>query len=286
MRKGIFALILLSVVSAAFAQGPPLPAPQPLPPGPSQPPAVPSSEELHAPTLIPPAPAPAATSQVAEPKPALPQKVFVPKVDPVDVQRRLSRLKTEREGLKSERAVAVQVLEANEPTPENIAQLRLRVGQLLGRLATRNFVPDKGHPTPAPLVTPPPAEPLMQVTPPGKSTPESESTSPAIDPLALGRTLFRAGDFAGALKAFQQMNLNGLRPEERRPVEYLIATCLKHLGRFDEAAALYREVAGSKGDEVLADCAQWQLTAIRWERDLDQQLRQPQQRLTDLEKQP
>jgi hypothetical protein len=285
MMKEVFGLVLLLVVSTAFGQGLPPTVPQPLPPGPSQPHPSATPEELHAPTLIPAAPASAAPPQLAEPKPSVPQKPFAPKIDPLDVQRRLNRLKTEREGLKSERNLAVQALEDNEPSPEKIAQLRLRVGQLLGRLATHR-VPDKGRAAPPTALPTAPVGPPLPLTQPGKVTPDNESTSSAVDPLALGRTLFRGRDFGGALKAFQQVSLSGLKPEERRPVEYLIATCHKHLGRLDEAAAIYREVAGSKGDEVLADCAQWQLTAIRWQRDLDQQLRQPQQRLQDLENQP
>jgi hypothetical protein len=201
------------------------------------------------------------------------------------VKRQLGRLKTERERLKAERNSMVEALEENEPTPEKIAQLRLRLGQLLGRFATPR-AHDKGLTAPPSVSTPPPVEAIRPSVPPPKPSPDNESASQPIDSLALGRTLFRAHDYAGALKAFQQVNLTGMKPEERRPIEYLIATCLKHLGKVDEAGAIYREVANSKGDEVLAECAQWQLNTLRWQREFEQKLRQPQHRLEDLEKQP
>lgn len=293
MTKSVIGWVLFLVLFTACAPELSAQIPQPLPPGPAQPRAVvvhsgdqaPPAEELPAPAVVPAPPVHVSPSPLTEPKPSPIPKPFVPKIDQLEVQRRLNRLKSEREGLKSERTSAVQTLEENEPSPEKMAQLRLRLGQLLGRLAVHP-VPDKARAGPPISVTPPSIEPTRPSPPAGKSFSESESGTSPVDPLALGRTLFRAHDFAGALRAFRQVNLSGLKPEERRPVEYLMATCLKHLGKPDEAAAIYREVAGSKGDEVLAECAQWQLTTLRWQRDLEQQLRAPQQRLQELESLP
>ena len=50
------------------------------------------------------------------------------------------------------------------------------------------------------------------------------------------------------------------------------ACCLRKLGRLDEAAALYREGANAREDEVLTDCALWHLSAISWRRDMEKQL--------------
>jgi Flp pilus assembly protein TadD len=166
-----------------------------------------------------------------------------------------------------------------------MAQLRLRIGQLLGRLASRQ-ASDKAAAARPTVSLAPVAEAPAPAMRPAKTPLEEEPTTPPLDPLALGRTLFRAHDYASAMKAFRQVNQTGMKPEERRPIEYLIATCLKRLGKVDEAAAIYREVASSKGDEILAECAQWQLNTLRWEREFEQQFRQPQQRLRDLENKP
>jgi hypothetical protein len=205
-------------------------------------------------------------------------------VDPEAIQRLLARLKAERNALSAERTAAAEALADDEGTDERMAQLRLKLAEYLGKLGARRF-PEKvraatnaAGPFPRPTHTP------------GQSAPKSErtptSSRPPVDPVALGRNLFRARDFEGALRAFRQVNLTGLKPEERRPIEYLIATCLTHLGQLDEAAAIYREVASSKGDEILADCAQWQLSTLKWQRDLDRQIQELSQHLQTLENKP
>jgi hypothetical protein len=90
--------------------------------------------------------------------------------------------------------------------------------------------------------------------------------------LALGNSLFSLGDYESALKAYRHVDLTGLRAEDRMPVEYLTACCLRRLGRTDEAANLYREIAGSRGDPFFAECAQWQVTSLRWKQDFQSRL--------------
>ncbi len=49
-----------------------------------------------------------------------------------------------------------------------------------------------------------------------------------------------------------------------------MAICLLHLGKAEEATALFRDVANSRGDEKLAGYAQWQLELLRWQRDVQE----------------
>jgi hypothetical protein len=107
-----------------------------------------------------------------------------------------------------------------------------------------------------------------------------------VDPVALAEALFRTGDYEGALAAYRLLDLHSLGRSSRVGAQYMMACCLRKLGKTDDAASLYREVANSKDDEILADCAQWQLGALRWRHDLESQLRQVQQRRQALEVKP
>ena len=128
--------------------------------------------------------------------------------------------------------------------------------------------------------------------PPGAGLPGKTEDLPALgigrpaDPQALAELLFQTGDFDGALKAYRSLDAGGQRPEERLAVQYMTACCLRQLGKMDEAATLYREVANSKDDDMLASCAQWQLSALRWHHELNDQLEQLRQRRQALEVKP
>jgi tetratricopeptide (TPR) repeat protein len=99
-----------------------------------------------------------------------------------------------------------------------------------------------------------------------------------IDPMGLAQALFQTGDYEGALTTYHLLDIKNLSKTDRAAVQYFMATCLRRLGKLDEAAALYRDVVNAKEDEILADCAQWQLSAFRWRRDLETQLEQMRQR--------
>jgi hypothetical protein len=105
----------------------------------------------------------------------------------------------------------------------------------------------------------------------------------AADPLALARVLIHHGDFGTALNHLQAVSLAGLSNDERLLVQYLTATCLRKQGDTKDASLGYREVANSKGDELLADCAHWQLNAIRWREELNARLEHVRQRRQALE---
>ncbi|GIW78955.1 MAG: hypothetical protein KatS3mg105_0762 [Gemmatales bacterium] len=110
-----------------------------------------------------------------------------------------------------------------------------------------------------------------------------QKKSSVIDPISLGQVLFAKGDFEGALEAYRQIDLTGMPASERAPIQYMIATCLRRLGQLAEAEKLYRQVADTKGDEVLANLAQWQLDSLRWRREMQQKLDAMHKRMQSLE---
>ena len=87
-----------------------------------------------------------------------------------------------------------------------------------------------------------------------------------------------------ALASFRLVDLKGKKAEARAPVQYLMAICLLHLGKADEAVPLLRDVANSRGDEKLAGYAQWQLEMVRWQRDVQEKLQGHRERRLALEK--
>ena len=66
----------------------------------------------------------------------------------------------------------------------------------------------------------------------------------------------------------------------------MVATCLRKLGKREEAAKVYREVAAIKDDPFVADCARWQLDTLAWRKDVESQLAQMRQRRKGLETGP
>jgi hypothetical protein len=172
------------------------------------------------------------------------------------------------------------------------AMLRLRIKQLLTQLNQQRAAarqpqsastPPASPPTPkaAPKVEKPPT-PLPPLLAP--TTPPPAGLPKAVDPVAVAHALFRAGSNEAALQAFRLINLKGMRAEERAPIQYLMASCLRKLGKLDDALALYREVANSKGDEPVAACAQWQIANLRWQRETLEKLVEIRSRRIALEK--
>lgn len=99
-----------------------------------------------------------------------------------------------------------------------------------------------------------------------KASEDSKSAGPQgpVDPMALGQALFRTGDYEGSLKAFELAKKTVTDPRDRAVIKYLSAACLGKLGNVPESTTLFREVANSKADEVLAECARWQLSSQQW----------------------
>jgi TolA-binding protein len=93
-----------------------------------------------------------------------------------------------------------------------------------------------------------------------------------VDPVALAQALYRTGDYEGALATYRLINPTSVDRPNRVGIQYMIATCLRKIGKKEEAATIYREVANSHDDNFLADCAKWQLSALEWRRDLETRL--------------
>ena len=277
----------------------------PLPKGPSLSswPDPSPAEPLIPPTVeTPPATTPPATTPPASTPPAStpPARLFeddFPLLNSplVDIHENLQKLKEARQSLNDERTkAAIFVQYIMPPESHDLSKLRLHLGSLLTRLYTR-----KHAPAPLPVTTP--SEPKINEkggTAPDKSEPKKDGTAPnkgdapnpdfakALDPLALAQALYRAGNYPGALQAYRLLPQEGLKAPERVPIQYMIACCLRKMGKHDEAAAVYREVANSRGDEQLAACAQWQLENMRWQRDVGEQISQIQKRRQALETAP
>jgi tetratricopeptide (TPR) repeat protein len=226
-------------------------------------------------TLPPPRPAPAPTpSNLPVPPPLPPRMINLPPVPEtptsapdLEVLRQESeRLRAESEALAAERQKAL----TGAPTDsDEVAHLRRRLAELVATLAAR---PLARRMTPVDNA-PDPARNTVSTHAEGHNPASGSSAeAPPGDPVLAARALFRAGDHAAALETYRQIDLDGLTRDERTLVQYMSACCLRKLGRLDEAAAIYREVADAREDEVLTDCALWHLSAINWRRDMEKQL--------------
>lgn len=108
--------------------------------------------------------------------------------------------------------------------------------------------------------------------------PTTMLTETPIDPLALAQSLFRAGDNAAALNAYRKLDKEDQKSEDRIVIQYMMACCLRKLGKMDEASVLYREAANSPGNDFLMECAQWYLRTMKDRRELEGQLVEMRQR--------
>jgi tetratricopeptide (TPR) repeat protein len=96
-------------------------------------------------------------------------------------------------------------------------------------------------------------------------------TDSAVDQFALGKSLFRAGEYVKAEQAFRKVAVGD---DNRLMVKYLIATCLRKRSQWKGAVEAYREVAASDKDPVLRDLANFQLDGIRWNQETELQIEQ------------
>jgi TolA-binding protein len=209
----------------------------------------------------------------------------------------LLKLKAEREALAIEQTIAQQQIPAKAGVEsQDITQMRQQMADLVKKLGVLNAT-KKGVDSTGRVLMPTPGlseknkqgelNKQKQMNPeknPGKVSPqEMLDVGVSADPRALASVLFKAGNFEFALKAFRTVNSAGMRPDERAPIQYLMASCLRKMGKVDEAAALYREVANTRGDEQVAACAQWQLVYLRWRSEFEAQLKDLQERCKALE---
>lgn len=233
---------------------------------------------------------------------------------PAEVQRlhqEIESLSIEREAMLVEEMDLITAKDMKVGKGDDGAKLRRRVTELLIRAAQRSRKattpeesvptrPEKSTPTPqktdSPKTTPSspsapsaPATPsnlpvrsqqpapIAQASPPPDRSSKVLTEAP-VDPLSLAQSLFLAGEHTAALTAYRKLEQNEPKVEERVGIQYMIACCLRKLGKLDEAAILYREVANSGGGDILVENAQWYLRAMKDRRELETQLDELRQR--------
>jgi len=129
----------------------------------------------------------------------------------------------------------------------------------------------------APVQPSPPVKP-PEVPKPSLAAKSETVTDVPVDPLALAQSLFRAGEHTAALNAYRKLDKEEQKPEDRIAIQYMMACCLRKLGKMDEASVLYREVANSPGNEFLMENAQWYLRTMKDRNELEAQLDELRQR--------
>jgi tetratricopeptide (TPR) repeat protein len=169
---------------------------------------------------------------------------------PVDAQEPSHDAKASLEKLKAEVDALLKQRSGTESEKGGMYSERSRLQQELKELLQR-------------IESRPPTAPR----PKGNETPAKKFEIGAGDkPLDLLRSatnLFKDGDVDAALRTLRMIDTSALGREDRAFVKYMIATCLRRTGRVSEAATLYREVAESREDDFLAECAIWQLSILR-----------------------
>jgi hypothetical protein len=299
----------------ALHAGPPRQEPAPAP---REEPVPAPREQLVPPFVVMPSgpaheePAPMPHEQTpAPPRLAIPSTLrSAPSADIQALHREIEGLRMEREALLSEQTDLLSSKPLRAAHSDDTARLRRRIAQVLMRAAQMS----RAAPAPSsdaklePAASPPrsgtgsPPQPTEELhvprpadtrhVPPAdgshptssvKSSPHTDNsgktgTNTPVDSRTLAETLFLAGDHASALKIYRQLEQEEQRGDERTVLQYMIACCLRKLGKFDEASLLYREVANSGGDEVLMENAQWYLREMKERRELEGQLDEFRQR--------
>jgi TolA-binding protein len=136
---------------------------------------------------------------------------------------------------------------------------------------------DGDHAPPHPFVPVKPTTP----TPPTVKQPDNSAhllTDAPVDPQSLAMALFLTGEYESALNAYRKLEQEEQKIEDRIAIQYMIACCLRKMGKLEEAAALYREVANSGGNEILVENSQWYLKAMKERSELETQLGELKQR--------
>ncbi len=181
--------------------------------------------------------------------------------------------------------VAEQSRKAKEPASAS-PPVRSRGNEKNRETAASNRTPATSAPGADASNSPNPSVPAAQPLPfthtgeaakqPGDSA--KVVTDAPVDPLALAQSLFRTGDYVAALNAYRKLDQEQQKPEERVAIQYMMACCLRKLGKTGEASVLYREVANTAGNDFLSENAQWYLRTMKERRELEEQLAELRQR--------
>ena len=241
-----------------------------------------------APEFLPPSPANPGTES-AEPMP-LPPPSNAPGVVDLSIEAEIKKFRTELREFQSVREdVSLGTKSTAADTERMALNQRQELLDLLAKLAKAGMnrksaapastaTPTQPTRTQSPVPVDPPAEPDPTETDITPSTPSIEpleiTGSEIADPFALGKVLFRGGDFVGAEKAFRKARVS---TENEMMLKYLLGTCLRRQSKWQPAIDAYKVVAESNSDPVLRDLAKWQLDNIRWHQQSESQLEQMRQ---------
>jgi hypothetical protein len=141
-------------------------------------------------------------------------------------------------------------------------ELHAELLQAIKRANSAPVAPAPSGPTMPPAVSPAPKPALPEL--PLDGTPASV--------LKAGVNAFKDGKFEAARLIFSGLDTAGFPREDRAFVKYMIACCLRRSDRIAEAEIQFREVANSDDDEFHKNCAIWQLSLIKSNRELQTQL--------------
>jgi hypothetical protein len=125
-----------------------------------------------------------------------------------------------------------------------------------------------------------PSKPSTPTLPAAKHPDNSNPvlTDAPVDPQSLAMALFLTGEYEAALNAYRKLEQDEQKIENHVPLQYMIACCLRKLGKLEEATTLYREVANSGGNEILVENSQWYLRSMKERHELETQLEEMRQR--------
>jgi hypothetical protein len=129
----------------------------------------------------------------------------------------------------------------------------------------------------APIV-PVPKDVGSHPLPDGSDRNTDPATAKNIDSTSVAYSLVRAGKYDAALTVYQSIDIKETSFDERSAIQYLAATCMRNVGKLEEATNLYREVANAKADPYIATCAQWQLASMRWQQSMKERLEEIRRR--------
>jgi hypothetical protein len=146
---------------------------------------------------------------------------------------------------------------AADDTSNERARLQGELNELLKRItASARTKPEPPKNPPPPKISP------VTTLPDGRP----------VNAVREGMNYFRENEFEIALGVFKRIDTTVMLREDRAYVQYMTACSLRRLNRPNDAAVIYREIADSRDDEFIAECAIWQLSMIRESQDLETQL--------------
>lgn len=264
--QGLVFLVLLVMNELAVAQSGPPPAEQTfLPPSPQK---LDASEE---PATLPSNPA----TLPSGPAPVPPSPTIVEARQSTNMEAELQQFRNELREFQMIREDVARSTKATDAAADSLStHQRQELMEMLTKLATKRLTRRNAGGQNQPIAEQPvrPAQPVESPTP--NAAPGPADSIDIAEPFALGKVLFRQGDFAGAEKAFRKTIVNS---ENEMTLKYLLATCLRRQSRWQPAIEAYKVVAESNQDPVLRDLAKWQLDNIRWHQQSESQLEQMRQ---------